>query len=179
MMYRRLIVSARGFSQDLGEQSGVDLLDNAVHSEFACPGTRVPYAHDWHTRPNQLFNWLSANLESEARIDFFGFSNGGGVFFPRFQRLLLKYQWRLNTVLLIDPVNSGGRLNPRRWFGGGQTKVVNADRVVVYTQNVDHPRSAGVTWKGGVIEYVAVNVPHGSMDNNPMVRNHVMEALRE
>ena len=177
MKFTRLILTATGFTQDLGERTGLEIFHARLHQEFAAPLTVVPLPVAWHYGVTRLVNWIAENVDpAEARIDVIAYSYGGGVWFPKFQKQLAKLGTvGLHTVCLVDPVP---RWRPFNIFR--KLVIVNdAQRVRWFAQDADYPRSGGVHWTGGPAKRIYIpGVSHNRIDNHPLVHADILEALK-
>jgi hypothetical protein len=187
-MFDRCIFGGMGYSQRLGRphmRAGLAIFHAIkVYPLFVHSNCYVPAPFEWNSSVDWLLGWIKHNCTKKCRFDVYGFSNGAGVWFPKFQSGLEGTGRRIHSACLIDPVNKWGRANPVRWFpsgwfGGGRT-VVRSDRCVVFTQNSDYPRSSGVDWYdhdgvAGTPETVKMDMPHNLMDNAYPVWRRIVE----
>ena len=184
-MFKRMIIHTNGFTNTLKHRTGLEIIFVENHYRFHSEDCYVMFPIRWRHQPNLIAEFVRRNLVHQGRLDVVCFSYGGGVWYPKFERLMDRAGRRIHTACLIDPVPRLGRLHPGRLLGNYKVRVHDADNCVVFRQYIDHPRSPGVVFGNGVnhdeiivgSSSVGRKIGHADIDNSLITHKRIFQAL--
>jgi pimeloyl-ACP methyl ester carboxylesterase len=162
LLFSRLILFTTGYTEDMGHRTGLEIAHAMTHLQFGEKATNIPHPFRWKDDPRKLVSWIVRNCTHDCRVDVIGYSYGGGVWFPKFEKALWRKARRsVDTLTLIDPVP---RFAPFGFSLFGPVKARYCENVTVILQKQDIPRSPGVRCLRATPNVHMVNVGHASVD---------------
>lgn len=168
----RWVICFTGFLQ-AGRISGVETIQDAIHRQCNCDGTRV-LLKSWQDSVKDLSGrmWNRRPKDGQPEIVVIGYSYGGWTA-VLMTRVLKKLGWNVKTLLLIDPVR-----RPISWLPSPSSmlsfwKIAVPDNVgIVYEwyQKINKPRGHKVRVCYGT-KHVRRRLPvnHQNIDDHPTV----------
>ena len=181
MTFDRMIIHTTGFTQNLGARTGLEKLFLQVNHAFATKECYVLFPIRWKHAPWLIAEFVRRNLSHEGRLDCVCYSYGGGVWYPKFERLMQNAGRVIHSANLVDPVP---RRQPLGWLGRlsdrWKVNVRNAQHCNAYFQKKDAPRSPGVVFHGERANYSQMTIPnseHNLIDDDPAVHAAVLRSL--